>query len=295
MLQLKSKKKENERGVDPWMEQKAHRDATFRKKIAIQQFMNHNGPLFRAFARAGTPIQDMIAGEVIRAPASHAMHLAVLIASKVMNKPVEAVTAADAKPFRSEASEYVATRWASRKPINVEQAANEIASAVNLADQSWDHDTYQDDQLSPDANLMISAVAIAGSLSRVAEGYLFRKTKDEVLKLLVTTVVETASRTSHQMLPGSVSVDDLRNLTQTLSRNLCSLMEACYEKKAREVSFMLEKKADDEIRRWYASHSPLDDIIRDFEEWTVCFGAYAIAASKEMKRDTSPNNGNKIN
>lgn len=287
MLQLR-KSKEQKHEIEPWIQQKVHREESFRKKVAIQQFMNHNGPLFRAFAKAGTSIEDMIAGEVLRAPASQAMRLAVLIASKVMDKPVETVTAADAKPFRSEAAEYVATRWSAKKSINVEQAANEIASAVTLADKTWDHDTYQDEKLSDDANLMISAVAIAGSLSRQVELYDFRRGKDEVLKCLVTRVVETASRTAHQMLPGSGKPDDIRNLTQTLARNLCSIMEACYEKKAREVVFALENKTEAEISKWYAAHSPLDDILADFEEWTVCFGAYAIAASKEMKKEKLP-------
>lgn len=262
--------------------EKEARDRSFRQKIAIQQFMNHNGPLFRAFAKAGTSIDELVEGEIIRVPASQAMRLAVLVAAKLANKPPEDVTAAEAKPFRSEAAEWVATRWLEKKPVDVERAASEIASAVGLADGSWDYDAYKDDRISDDASLMITAAGVAGSLARQVEIYDFRAGKDAVLGRLVKTVVETATRSAVDMLSKEASVSDVRNLTQTLARNLSALMEACYERKAREVVGRLNGRPEREKAAWFAAHSPLDDVMASFREWTLCLGGYAVAASREM-------------
>lgn len=263
--------------------EKARQDRTFRRKVAIQQFMNHNGPLFRAFAKAGTPIDRMVEGEILRGPASQAMRLAVLVAARLAGKPPEDVTAAEAKPFRSEAAEWVATRWIERRPMDVERAAAEIAAAASLVDGSWDHDSFRDDRISDDASLMITAAGVAGSLARQVEIYDFREGKEAVLGRLVKAVVETASKSSVDMLSKGASAGDVRNLTQTLARNLSSLMEACYERKAREVVARLNGRAEKEKAAWYASHSPLDEVMDSFREWTICFGGYAVAASREME------------
>jgi len=260
----------------------AAREEAFRTKIAIQQFMNHNGAIFRAFARAGTPIEKMVEGEVLKEPAARAMKLAVLVASELSGKAPEDVTAAEAKPFRSEAAEWVATRWSAGKPLDVERAAKEIASAVRLADRTWDHDMYRDDRISDDASLMMTAASVAGSLARQVEVYDFRLGRDAALGKVVKAVVETASQSAAEMLAPDASPADKRNLTQTLARNLCSLMEACYERKAREVVSRLNGKPEKEKLAWYSSHNPVDEILKDFRDWTVCFAAYAVAASRGM-------------
>jgi hypothetical protein len=53
------------------------RDERFRTKVAIQQFLNHNGPLFRAFAKSGTSISEVLDGDVLRVHASNANMLQI--------------------------------------------------------------------------------------------------------------------------------------------------------------------------------------------------------------------------
>lgn len=270
------------------------REERFRTKVAIQQFLNHNGPLFRAFAKSGTSINEVLDGDVLRVHASNAMKLAVLISAEINNKSADEITAAEAKPFRTDAAEYVADRWLSKKPIDVDKSAKELASAINLADKSWDYDSYKDDKISDDASLMISAVSLAGSLSKLVDVYDFRLGKEHVLGKVVNYVVRTASKMSYDILPKEVSDADRRNVIQTLSRNLCSLMEACYERKAVEIASHLEnsKMSEDQKSKWLIDVKPVDSVLNSFAEWATCFGAFALAASQGMKANNVPENEN---
>lgn len=281
-LNLKDLKKAEEDAAIERERQNAEREMAFRKKVAIQQFMNNNGPLFREFARAGTPIDDMVEGNVIKEPAYQAMNLAVLVAAKLLMKEPEEVTAAEAKPFRREAAEYVASKWRAKKKLDIESAATEISSAVRLADKSWDHNPWGDEAISNDASLMMTAAGVAGALSGKVDIYDFRLGRAEVMSRILKVVVETSSQSASDMLSKDASAADKRNLTQTLANKLSSLMEACYERKAREVSFYLHKKDESERLSWYKKNDPVSDIIAEFKDWAVCFTAYAIAASRGL-------------
>lgn len=272
-------------------EMQARRDETFRTKVAVQQFLNHNGPLFRAYAKAGTAISEVIDGDVLRVHASNAMRLAVLIASEIEGKSPEDISAAEAKPFRAEAAEYVSSRWLRNKPVDVDKAAHEMAAAIKLADKTFDHDAFKDDKISDDASLMISSIAVAGSLSRMVDIYDFRLGKENAFGQIVNVLVQTASKMSVDVLPGAVSEADRRNLTQTLARNLCALMEACYERKAIEVAEYLEnsKLNDNQKHDWLVANAPVNDVLNSFKEWATVFGAFALAASQGLKNQNSPN------
>lgn len=262
--------------------EKAARDSAFRRKVAIQQFMNHNGPIFRAFAKAGTPVSEVAQGEALREPAEQAGRLAMLVASKVLGKPIDEVTAGEAKPFRHEAAELVAARWLQKRPLDVEREASEIAAAAGLADRSWDHDSFKDDRISDDVSLMITAASVAGSLARQVEIYDFRMGKERVLRALVEEVVRTASKQAAEMLPAEAGRGDVQNLTQTLARNLSALMEACYERKAREVVSRLNGRPDPEKEAWLASSDPLDEVLKSFRDWALCFNGWALVAARGM-------------
>lgn len=259
----------------------ARREVAFRNKVAVQQFMNHNGPLFSAFARAGVSIDAVIEGEVLREPASQAARLAVLVAAKAARCNPSEVSAADARPFRAAAAAYVSSRWLAGMELEIERAATEIAAAVDLADDSWDSDPYRDDGISDNASLMITAVNAATSLARAVEKYDFRG-GTKVLGRLVAAVAEASSRTAGMMLGENASDGDVRNVTQTAAKNLASILEACYERKAREVVLHLNGKPEAEKLDWYGRNDPVGEVISSFREWTVCFGAFAVAASREM-------------
>jgi hypothetical protein len=99
---------------------------------------------------------------------------------------------------------------------------------------------------------------------------------------------------SFDILPKEVSDADRRNVIQTLSRNLCSLMEACYERKAVETASYLEnsKMSEDQKSKWLIDVKPVDSVLNSFAEWATCFGAFALAASQGMKANNVPENEN---
>ena len=258
-------------------------DAVFRKKVAIQQFMNSYGPLFRAFATAGKTVSDVVEGEILKEHAELANRLARLIASKVHGKEAAAVSAADLRPFRTEAAEYVASRWVAGRKVDVAAAAAEISAAVDLVDRAWDHDMYRDDRITDDVSLMMSVVAIAGTLTRVVGIYDFRLGRSEVMLRLLTAVVEASVKTAQDMLKDVPATQgDRRNLTQTLARNFTALMEVCYERKAREVTSFLRKRTNDEKRAFFSVRAPLDEAVADFKEWYVCISGWAMMAATEI-------------
>jgi len=263
--------------------QREREAATFRRKVAIQQFMNHNGALFRAFAMKGEDVSKVIEGDILKEPASLANRLAMSIAARVHAKDARELSAADVKPFRSEAAEYVASRWASGRPVDIEGAAKAIAEAVEIADSSWDHDIYADDAISDDTSLMMTVVNLAGTLSRLTNIYDFRLGPTEALSRLLKTIVDISVRTARDMLKdSSPSPADERNLTQTLARNFTALMEVCYDRKAREVVSLLQDKTPEEKRAFYARRSPIDEVIADFRNWHLCLSGWAVMASREM-------------
>lgn len=260
----------------------------FRRKVAIQQFMNHNAPLFRAFARKGEDVSKVIEGGVLKEPARLASRLAVTIAARVHGKEASDLSAADVRPFRSEAAEYVASRWVAGRKIDIDKAADEVASAVELADGSWDHDVYRDDRLSDDTSLMMTVVGVTGTLSRLVNIYDFRLGKTEALSRLMSTIVDISVKTAKDMLKDTAATDtDERNLTQTLARNFASLMEVCYDRKAKEVSIHLKDMSPDEKRAFYSMRSPMDEVIADFREWYVCFSGWAVMATREIAPHTA--------
>ncbi len=277
-INLNGSKKEAQRAV-----QKEREETVFRKKVAIQQFMNHNAPLFRAFALKGEDVSKVIEGEVLKEPASLANRLAMTIAAKVHGKDPSEVTSADMKPFRSEAAEYVASRWVTGRRIDIDAAATEVAAAVSLADGSWDHDMYVDEGISDDASLMMTVVGVTGSLSRLVNIYDFRLGRTEALSRLLSTIVDISVKTARDMLKDtSPNPADERNLTQTLARNFTSIMEVCYDRKAKEVSLLLKDKTLAEKRAFYATRSPIDEVISDFRDWYVCLSGWAVMAAREM-------------
>jgi hypothetical protein len=264
-------------------ERREREEAVFRKKVAIQQFMNHNAPLFRAFALKGEDAAVESIGDVLKETAGMANKLAVSIASKVHGKAPNELSSAEIRPFRTEAAEYVAARWAADRKIDIEAAAREVAAAVDLADSSWDHDMYADENISDHASLMMTVVGLSRDLSRLVNVYDFRLGRTEALLKLLSKIVDTSVKAARDMLKdSSPSAADERNLTQTLARNFTSLMEVCYDRKAKEVVLFLKDKTPEEKRAFYATRSPIDEVLADFDVWYVSLSGWAVAAAREM-------------
>ena len=276
-------------GKDDAADDRQARDDTFRAKVSMQQFMNHNGPLFRAFAFKGVDISDVTDGNVLVRPTEDAANLTRLVAAEVMGKAASEVTPRDASFFRTEAASWVATRWLKGEPYDIAAAAHQIAAAVKLAGPDWDHDPYKDDRISGEASLMMSAAGVTATMMKHVEVYDFRMGRNEALKTVLDAVIGTSVQVVGEMLPKNASKNDIVNLIQTVSRNVSAIMEAIYERKAREVVNLLRDKKTAQKLNWLDANRPLADVVSEFKDWALCFVGFAVATSTRIA--ASPQSG----
>ncbi len=264
-------------------ERRAQKDNAFRQKVAIQQFMNHNAPLFRAFAHKGIKAKDLMKSEVLNNLVSNAVKLATLTASNVLSKPLENIKAADARPFRYFAAEWVAAHWANGKKIDIEEAARQISEAAKMADKQWDHDPYKDDaDVSREASSAITASIVAAHLMECVNNYDFRMGKPKVFGMMIEAVLLETDQNVAMILPQGASDDELKNLRQTVVNNLASLMQVCYEQKARDVLRAIRGKPEAYRIDYLNKIKPLEDIKRNFKEWATCIATMSVLSAQHL-------------
>lgn len=266
------------------------REETFRAKVSMQQFMNHNGPIFRAFAYKGIDVREVADGNALIAPTEAAATLTHLVTRAILDKRQADVTAKDLSFFRTEAANWVSERWIRDEDYDIEAAASSISQAVLKAGKDWDHDPYKDDRISNDASLMMSAAGVTAKLMKQVEVYDFRIGRNEVLKTLLDAVIGTAVHVSSDMLPNA-SKGDVANLIQTVSRNFAAIMEAIYERKSRDVVALLKGRKTEQRTAWLDANRPLDSIVAEFHEWALCFVGFAVATSSRISAPQPTNDG----
>lgn len=268
------------------------RQESFRAKVALQQFMNQHGPLFRAFALREVPVSEVADGDVLVGPTEAAAALTRLVKSGIEETGRE-VGAREASLFRGEAAHWVAEKWLRGEDYAVERAAAGIVKAVVHALESdgrgLDHDRFNDERISTDASLMMSAAGVTARLMRQVEIYDFRLGRNDVLKTLLDGVIGKSIEVADEMLPKGAPQSDRINLMQTASRNLSSILEGIYERKARDVTGLLKSKPREFRVEWLARNKPVREIMREFDEWSTCFLAFAVATAQGL----SPRDGSR--
>lgn len=259
------------------------RDNVFRQKVALQQFMNHNLPLFRAFANKGVRTKDILKGEVLAQLVTNAIKLATLTAAYIHGCEPSEIDAAQARPFRYPAAEWVAAHWTTGKLLDIPDAAKQIAEVAALADRKWDHDPFKDgNKVSSNTWIAITAANVAAALFDCVSNYDFRQGTEKVFEIMIETVISEAERNAPAMLPAGATQDDLQNLTQTLANNMSSLMQACYDQKAREVLKAIRGKPETYRLDYLAKTQPLEAICNNFREWAACVAGMSILSAKRM-------------
>lgn len=272
----------NEHGAEE-DRKREQRDNVFRQKVALQQFMNHNVPLFRAFANKGVRTQDILKGEVLQQLVTNAINLATQTAANIHKCKPSEVDAAQARPFRYPAAEWVAAHWTTGKLLDIREAASQIAEVAALADQKWDHDPYKDGaKISTNTSIVITAANVAATLFDSVKNYDFRLGKEKVFEVLIEAVIAEAQKNAPAMLPPAATQDDVHNLTQTLANNMASLMQACYDQKAREVLKAIRQKPETYRLDYLAKTKPLDAICNNFREWAACVSGMSILSAKRL-------------
>lgn len=265
-----------------------NRDEAFRQRVAIQQFMNSNGPIFRAFANRGVLASDFMRTGVLDALIANAVTLATATAARLYQIEMTEVTAQQARPFRVSAAEWVAAHWTGGKKLDVDLAAEQIAAAASLADEKWDHDVFRDTGVSNEGSRQATAAAVAGNLFESVTAYSFRLDPKVVVFTIVNAVVTEASKSAHNMLPNG-SDADVTNLMQTIARNLSNLMQACYNQTARAVVKDLYRKPEQEKIAYLEERKPFDAVMSNFYNWAEWLAWISPQAAASMTRPAKEN------
>jgi hypothetical protein len=259
------------------------RDNVFRQKVALQQFMNHNVPLFRAFANKGVRTKDILKGEVLQQLVTSAIKLATQTAANIHQCDPNEIDAAQARPFRYPAAQWVAAHWTTGKLLDIQEAASQIAGVAVLADHKWAHDPYKDGpKMSANTSIVITAANVASTLFDSVKNYDFRLGTEKVFEVLIEAVITQAEKNAPAMLPAAATQDDVHNLTQTLANNMATLMQACYDQKAREVLKAIRGKPETYRLDYLAKTKPLDAICNNFREWATCVSGMSILSAKRL-------------
>lgn len=261
-------------------EDTAKRDNAFQMRVAQQQFMNNNAPLFQALARRGgkPEVTDATLSEL----ASASNRLAAAVAGKVLGKAGADLDVLEIKPFRMASAAFVAARHEAGHAVDVDRDAAAIADAVALANPAWDVNTFDAMHVSADASVTMTAAAVAAGLTQQAMIYDFRRERAALVGRLTAVVIETALSAAKDMLAPEASADDRRTLIQSLAKHLSGMMESCFERQARDTVARLGRLDESDRREFYKTNDPVRDIEKSFKEWSECFGGFALAASREM-------------
>lgn len=268
--------------------EKEKAETIFNQKVALQQFMVANGPIFREFARSDISFEDVVERDFLKEPVDKANKLAVLIASKFYKKPIEEISSAEARFFRADSADFVASMWSHKLSFDIEKVAEQIALAVDLADSKWDYDPFKRNNISESVSLYMTSASIAATIIGFVGVYDFRQGKENVVSRLLGEITLSAEKTTKEMLGENAPEKDINNLMQTVIRNLSQIMKSCYERKADYVVHFLKDKKEEEIIKWLNENDCLAEIINSFNKWTMCFGAYAIVVSRSfVKKETN--------
>jgi hypothetical protein len=258
----------------------ARRDA-FKVRVASQQFLKHHTPLLRAFLRMGGNSKGITQRGVFEEKAREARSLAMAIAARVLNKPVDTVTMAEARHFRLEAAEIVALAWEEDREVDMAAVAESVGGAVASADDAYDDDTVRWAQVSGNGSATMTAASVTLALARSVMIYDFRLGHNFVLSTLTATVVEAVRQAVDAMAPDQATTEDRRSLGQTTMQSFCAIMAQIYEDAARESFAYLVNLDEDQRRAWLRSRQPLESVVSKFKVWTSDITQVATAAARE--------------
>lgn len=243
------------------------------KRAAIQQFMNENTPLLEAFVRCYG--SDMTANaDGLRELAAASLDLAKSAARQVSGKTE--VSAAEVRPFRAPAAQFVARHWERGGKYDGEVVARQLAKAAELADPKYDRSVFQDSVISDTASMAMTAAAVSLRLMNATRLYSFRRNPDEVSAILVQTVLDRSLDCMQQMLPNGTSLENQRSLLQTLSGRFSQLMETIYEQQVRSTVASLMRMDEGAKVQVLQEKNPVEAVVRSFNEAAMQATALAV-------------------
>lgn len=255
-------------------------------RVAFQQFLNQNAAIFAAMARGGIGPADERFGEVGARLAETARALSVEVVALLEGVPPNAVDEKFVRAVRPDIVEYVVERWQTGEPLDVAFEARAIAAVLRQASKRFDFSPFgRGAEATADTSVALSFVAASTMMACQTLPYDFRAADPAGLPgRLLEAVIDAANENLPKMIVESSPEAEIRTVLQSLVKHFTKLMRAVYE---RETELMVQRAAsmDEEARRrWFETHDPIADLIKDFRSRAHNIVAFAIATLIEPKR-----------
>jgi hypothetical protein len=255
-------------------------------RVAFQQFLNQNAAIFAAMARGGIGPADERFGEVGARLAETARALSVEVVALLEGVPPNAVNEQFVRAVRPDIVEYVVERWQTGEPLDVAFEARAIATVLRQASKRFDFSPFgRGAEATADTSVALSFVAASTMMACQTLPYDFRAADPAGLPgRLLEAVIDAANENLPRMIVESSPEAEIRTVLQSLVKHFTKLMRAVYE---RETELMVQRAAsmDEEARRrWFETHDPIADLIKDFRSRAHNIVAFAIATLVEPRR-----------
>ena len=261
-----------------------------RLRFALQENMNNTIENFKTVAEVkSAQDSDSISSngvneetQVVYDLILKSKELAIVIASKVFNKPFNKVDKFDAKPFRAISSEIVSQYWkkGNLEDLNLDNISDIIAKSADAVDPDFEFNSYNFINLTPEESVKMTSANVTASLLLPIMDYSFRQHPQSVLERLTSAILQKSHENVQEMLGENHSDYGATTLLQSFSKHNTTLMAKCYSKRAAFVAHSLVGKTPDEIQEYYKNNDPVSDILSDFNKWSVLFASSTYTFAK---------------
>ena len=267
-------------------------------RYALQEFMNDNGEVFAGLSEILSAPEKLIdkdnkltqKTEALKDMVEKSKELSIKVASKLYKKPEGDVNKFDVKPFRRSSANCVTQFWKNGQNVDIDLIAELVSASAEKTDPEFDINIYKYLDITPEATLMMTAANVNLRISQPVMVYDFRtKDKTDLVNKLSSKVLDTANECVRQMIGENSNMDDKTSLLQTLSNNLSEIMASCYKKKTFYTLKSLSGKNPKEIEDFYQKNDPVNDILDDFNRWSVMFASSAFAFARGLQESREKN------
>lgn len=267
---------------------------SFQLRVAAQQFMNENAPIFAAFTFSAENPQAILQNGSLANAIESATTLAVMIA-KQHYKMEDGLKAEYIRPFRRAAGEMIASLWSkgALKDVNLASLANEYSKSFEYISQTLDENPYRKNPIKDDTSLMLTAQAVTLHILKSVMLYDFRSSKMELTSQLTNAVLEMAGQLTEQLVVDGANPHDRQVVLQTSANRMAEIMSSAYERKARTILEQVQNMREEDKVSFFRTYDASADVVKSFKEWAMVFCGATLATARKMS-GYDAQEGNKV-
>lgn len=258
----------------------------FRMRVAAQQFLNENGPIFAALAKTSDAPGPLIERGGLAQAIQTATDLATDVARRFVGRSDP--TPAEIRPFRHAAAQVVAAAWQGPglSSIDAVAVAEQHSAAFHIVDEDLDRSPFKAAGLSDEASLRMTAYSVSLALMAPVMTYDFRRDRSVLVSSMATAVMDMAAEAIAQVVPENGRPDERRSVLQTAANRLAEIMVSVYDRKARQAVAHIGDMPEAEREAFARRYDPMPEVTRTFREWGVVFAATSLAFARSAATAT---------